>query len=547
MTGLSTRARVALLAGPALFLGLLYVYPVASIVGLGVRDGGRWNLGELADLVGDGSFRGVLGFTVGQAVLSTVVTLALGLPGAWVLARFDFRGRGLVRAAVTVPFVLPTVVVASAFLALAGPRGVFGSVVRLDGTVAAIVVAHAFFDYAIVVRVVGGVWARLDPRVEDAARALGATRAQVLRHITLPLLRPAIASAAVLVFLFTFTSFGVVQLLGGPEHATLEVEIARTTRQLLDLPRAAALAVVQLLTVAALLVVQTRLRDRARAGALALAPATTTARRPRTVGERTALVANLAVMAALLGAPLLVLIERSFHVGDGYGLTWWRALGSSARDSTLFVTPWAAVRTSLGYATVAAAVALAIGGAAAVAVAARTDRLGRAADTVLALPLGTSAVTVGFGFLVALDTPPLDLRGTWWIVPLAHALVGVPFVVRTLVPALRAVEPRLREAAATLGAPPGRVWREVDLPLVGRAVLVAGGFAFAVSLGEFGATTVLGRDDSPTVPLAIARFLGRPGEANFGQAMAMSVVLLVVTAVVVALADRGRVGDVGGF
>ncbi len=181
------------------------------------------------------------------------------------------------------------------------------------------------------------------------------------------------------------------------------------------------------------------------------------------------------------------------------------------------------------------------------AVAARTDRLGRAADTVLALPLGTSAVTVGFGFLVALDTPPLDLRGSWWIVPLAHALVGVPFVVRTLVPALRAVEPRLREAAATLGAPPGRVWREVDLPLVGRAVLVAGGFAFAVSLGEFGATTVLGRDDTPTVPLAIARFLGRPGEANFGQAMAMSVVLLAVTAIVVAVADRGRVGDVGAF
>jgi thiamine transport system permease protein len=538
---------VALLAVPALFLGVLYAYPVASIVGLGARDGGRWNLGELTELAGDASFRGVLGFTVGQAVLSTVVTLALGLPGAWVLARFDFPGRALVRGAVTVPFVLPTVVVASAFLALAGPRGVFDSVVRLDGTVAAIVVAHVFFDYAIVIRVVGGLWARLDPRVEDAARALGATRAQVLRHVTLPLLRPAIASAAVLVFLFTFTSFGVVQLLGGPEHATLEVEIARTTRQLLDLPRAAALAVVQLLTVAALLVVQARLRDRTRAAPLALAPAATTARRPRTAGERTALGANLAVMAALLGAPLLVLVERSFRVGDGYGLTWWDALGSSARGSTLFVTPWAAVRTSLGYAAVAAVIALLIGGAAAVAVAARTDRLGRAADTVLALPLGTSAVTVGFGFLVALDTPPLDLRGSWWIVPLAHALVGVPFVVRTLVPALRAVEPRLREAAATLGAPPGRVWREIDLPLVGRGVLVAGGFAFAVSLGEFGATTVLGRDDTPTVPLAIARFLGRPGEANFGQAMAMSVVLLVITAVVVALADRGRVGDVGGF
>jgi thiamine transport system permease protein len=182
-----------------------------------------------------------------------------------------------------------------------------------------------------------------------------------------------------------------------------------------------------------------------------------------------------------------------------------------------------------------------------VAVAARSDRLSRGADAILALPLGTSAVTVGLGFLVALDQPPLDLRGSTALVPLAHALVGVPFVVRVLVPVLRSIDPRLREAAGVLGAGPWRRLRDIDLLLAGRAVLGAAGFAFAISLGEFGATSVLARTDTPTVTVAIGRFLGRPGAANFGQAAAMSVVLLVLTAGAVALSQRGRVGDVGTF
>jgi thiamine transport system permease protein len=162
------------------------------------------------------------------------------------------------------------------------------------------------------------------------------------------------------------------------------------------------------------------------------------------------------------------------------------------------------------------------------------------------LPLGTSAVTIGFGFLVALDWP-VDLRTSRILIPLAHALVAVPFVVRTTVPAMRSIEPRLREAAGVLGAPPGRVWREVDLPIVSRAALVGAGFAFAVSLGEFGATAFIARPATPTIPIAIFRFLALPGEVNFGRAMAMSVVLMAVTAAVILTVDRFRAGGIGEF
>ena len=163
------------------------------------------------------------------------------------------------------------------------------------------------------------------------------------------------------------------------------------------------------------------------------------------------------------------------------------------------------------------------------------------------LPLSVSAVTLGFGFIVALDEPPLNLRTSPWLIPLAHTLVALPFVVRSLLPALRGMNPRWREAAATLGAPPWRVWFEVDLPIVGRAMLVGAAFAFTVSMGEFGATSLIARPERPTMPVAIERFLSQPGSLNQGQALAMSTLLMLVCVVAFVAIERFRVGEIGEF
>ncbi|MGH9247576.1 MAG: ABC transporter permease [Acidimicrobiales bacterium] len=538
--------RSALLVVPLAFLSVFFVYPVASIVLLGLRPDGEWSLDVFAHVLTRRSVLEVVWFTLWQATVSTALTLLVGMPGAYMLARFDFPGRRLIRAAIVVPFVLPTVVVATAFLGLIGPRGVLGEVANLQNTVWAILIAHAFFNYAVVVRSVGGLWSHLDPRIEEAARVLGASRWRTFREVTLPLLRPAVASAAAIVFLFTFTSFGVVLVLGGPTRATLEVEVVRATRDLLDLPLASVLAVLQLAAVLSVLVVYGRLQGRA--GFRQRLRAQTEVARPPRGGREWGLVgANLAVMAALLGAPVAVLVERSFRTAAGYGWGFYEALGTSRRGTILFVPPLEAVRNSVVFAVAATAIALVVGGMAATALAGRRGRRARWIDIVLMLPLGTSAVTVGFGFLIALDSPPLDLRASPLLIPIAHALVAMPFVVRILLPVLRSIDPRLREAAAVLGASPARVWREVDLPIVGRAALVAAGFAFAVSLGEFGATLLIARADLPTMPIAIFRFLGQPGALNFGQAMAMSTILAAVTATAVLLIERFRVGDFGEF
>ncbi|MFI6337277.1 ABC transporter permease [Streptomyces sp. NPDC050535] len=537
-------ARLGLMALPVAFFGVFFAYPVAAIVARGLKVDGVWQFGRIRDVLAQSDIRHVLWFTTWQALASTALTLLIALPGAYVFARFDFRGKQILRAVVTVPFVLPTVVVGTAFLALVGRGGLLDELwgVRLDTTVWAILLAHVFFNYAVVVRTVGGLWSQLDPRQEEAARMLGASRFAAWRKVTLPALSPAVAAAALMVFLFTFTSFGVVQILGGPTFSTLEVEIYRQTSEIFDLSTAAVLTIIQFVAVGAILAVHAR-TVRRRETALRLVPPEVTARRPSGAGQWALLAGVLATIAVLLVLPLGVLVQRSLDAPDfGY----YRALTSD--DSGIFlVAPIEAIGNSLEYALAATAIAVLIGGLAAAALTRRAGRLVRGFDALLMLPLGVSAVTVGFGFLIALDEPPLNLRSSWILVPLAQALVGVPFVVRTMLPVLRAVDGRLREAAAVLGASPWRVWREVDLPMVRRALLVAAGFAFAVSLGEFGATVFIARPDNPTLPVAVARLLGRAGDLNYGQAMALSTILMVVCAVALLLLERVRTDRTGEF
>lgn len=533
------------MAVPVAFFAVFFAYPVAAIVARGLHVDGVWRFGRLWDVLGQSDIRHVLWFTTWQALASTALTLLIALPGAYVFARFDFPGKQVLRAVVTVPFVLPTVVVGTAFLALVGRGGLLDELwgVRLDTTVWAILLAHVFFNYAVVVRTVGGLWAQLDPRQEEAARMLGASRWTAWRTVTLPALGPAVAAAALMVFLFTFTSFGVVQILGGPAFSTLEVEIYRQTSEIFDLSTAAVLTIVQFAAVGSILAVHA-CTVRRRESTLRLVDAAQTARRPRGAGQWALLAGVLAVIAVLLLLPLAVLVQRSL---DAPRFGYYRALTES--DGGVFlVAPIEAIGNSLQYAVVATLIAVLVGGLAAAALTRRdAGRFVRGFDALLMLPLGVSAVTVGFGFLISLDEPPLDLRSSWILVPLAQALVGVPFVVRTMLPVLRAVDDRLREAAAVLGASPWRVWREIDLPMVRRALLIAAGFAFAVSLGEFGATVFIARPDNPTLPVAVARLLGRAGDLNYGQAMALSTVLMVVCAVALLVLERLRTDRTGEF
>jgi thiamine transport system permease protein len=534
---------------PVAVLGVFFVLPVAGMVGRGFWPEGTFDPGAVADVLTRPRVHRVLWFTVWTASVATAASVALGLPAAYVLHRLRFRGRGLVRGLLLVPFVLPTVVVGVAFRQLlrdGGPLGALG----LDGTPAGIVTALVFFNVAVVIRTVGATWEGLDRRPAEAAASLGAGPVTVFRTVTLPALRPAVVSAASVVFLFCATAFGVVLTLGGSRYASVETEIYLLTTDLLDLPAAAALSVLQLVVVVALLVVAGRAR-RTPDGTTARSTAPAQPVRRRDLPQ-------LAVTAALLVAvatPVAALAVGSLRDRSGWTLDHYRALagrGGTDGDPTLVVPVLDALVNSLRVAVDATWMALLLGGLVAVVVTRRSRgrverRLRGALDGFFMLPLGVSAVTLGFGFLITLDSPPLDLRDSPLLVPLAQALVALPLVVRTLVPVLAGLDDRQRQAAASLGAGPLRAFATVDLPAVWRPLLAAAGFAFAVSLGEFGATSFLVRDEVPTLPVVIYRLIGRPGAADYGAALAASVVLATTTAVVMLAVERLRVPALGAW
>lgn len=549
-----SRSGYALYLLPLLFLGIFFLYPLLAIFDISLRPDGALDLSAFGRLIASDFYIETLLFTCYQAALSTALTLLLAAPCAFVFARYKFAGKSLLLSLATLPFVLPTVVVALAFASLTGKNGILNDLLRalfsletapiqLERTLAIIIIAHVFYNFAIALRIMTGYWASVGFATEEAARCLGAGAWSVWRDIRLPLIRPALLSAGILVFIFCFTSFGVVLILGGIRFATLEVQIYYQAVNIFNLPLAAALSIVQILSMLALMTVYTRQQRNLQ---LRLASSATIARSPRTVAEKLAVASCVALISLLLLSPLVALLARAVLAGGKFDLSNFTALAEKSRGSLLFIAPLEAIVNSLRFASLAMVAALLLGIIAASLIH-RRGRLARFWDPLFMLPLATSAVTLGFGFIVALDEPPLNLRASWLIIPISHTLVALPFVIRSVLPAMRAIPSSLGEAARVLGAKPHQKLMSIDAPLLGKSIAVGATFAFTVSMGEFGASLFVAQRESVTMPVVIYRLLGDPGLASYRQSLAMSVLLMLVCAGGFMLIERLRVAGAGEF
>lgn len=561
MTGwLSRRARVkfhgtwlfAVLPVAAFFL-LFYLAPLEAIISRSFAGAA----GQPIRSSDWGVLAGAVGFSFGQALLSTGLTALLGLPAAFVLYRTQFRGRDLLRTLTTIPFILPTVVVAAAINSMAGSRGwlnlilqsalgLAGPPIKISGTLAAIVIAHIFYNITIVIRMVGTAWSRLNPRLEQAAKTLGANPAQITSRVTLPVLLPAILSALLLVFLFDFTSYGVVLLLGGPGLETLEVEIYNQTMVFYNLQLAGILSGAQLLVCLTVIVLQAYFS----AKHIPLVPAAESSQYkfPQDFRGRLATLAVLIMLVFLILAPMFSLAASSFfrfEPGSGSGaaqlpaftLDYYRALGSNLTGDLFYIPPVRAILNSVAFALITAAASITIGVLFIFGLP-RKAAGRKLFDTMLMLPLGTSAVTIGLGYILFFNRPPFKWGSAWWLIPMAHTLVALPFVIRGISQAVNSLPDSYRQSAVVLGASGWqRLWL-VDLPLVKSSLASSAIFAFTISLGEFGATSMLYRPEYPTLPVAIFRFLSQPGGLNYGQAMAMSTVLMAACAIGVFIIEK---------
>jgi thiamine transport system permease protein len=546
MNARRTLALIGLALLPVGVLAIFFVLPVAGMIGRGFWPDGVFDPGAVAEVLTRPRVHRVLWFTVWTATAATALSLVLGLPAAYTLHRLRFPGRSVIRALLLVPFVLPTVVVGVAFRQLLRDDGALGFL-HLDGTPVAILAGLVFFNVAVVIRTVGAAWESLDRRPAEAAAALGAGPRQVFLTVTLPTLRPAIVSAASVVFLFCATAFGVVLTLGGTRYSSVETEIYLLTTDMLVLSAAAALSLLQLVVVVVLLAVAGRARATPDGSVARVVARASRVRR----SDLPQLALTLLLLVAI-ATPVLTLVVGSLRDDAGWTFANYRALSTVGDNEALLVPVTDALLNSLRTAIDATWMSLLLGVLVATVVTRRSRSRGErrvrgTLDGFFMLPLGVSAVTLGFGFLITLDRPPLDLRDSALLVPIAQALVALPLVVRTLVPVLGGIDDRQRQAAASLGAGPLRAVLTVDLPVVWKPLLAAAGFAFAVSLGEFGATSFLARDDYPTMPIVIFRLIGHPGALNYGMALAAAVVLAAVSAVVMLAVERLRVPALGAW
>lgn len=540
---------------PLTFLALAFFFPLSKILALTLSP---------STLTPENlrNTQYVVFFTLYQATLSTVLTLVIGLPSAVLFSRFDFRGKSLLRALTAVPFLLPTVVVASSYNSLLGLLSTFHSFLTSALHSASfplssftfhpspfilILLAHIFYNTTIVIRIVGAALSNLDPKLEQTARSLGADSLRVWLNVTLPLLRPSILAASLLVFLFDFTSFGVILLLGNSQFSTLETEIYFQAVRLFNLPLAALLSIIQLLCTLAVSILYSKYAVRRTQHP----PRPTPPLKPQTLKQKLFVFTLCSLLTVYFALPLASLPFRSFtrleadrgqrgEIQYGFTTDYYEELFINRRNSVFYVPPVQAILNSITYASATVIFSLLLGFPAAVALA-NPSRLEKILDPLIMLPLGSSAVMLGLGFIIS--------YGRWlaspWLVPFAHTLVALPFVIRALQPAIASIPQRLRQAASSLGASPLEVWMNVDFPILRRATLAAATFAFTISLGEFGATLLITRPEYPTIPVAIERFLSQPGGLNYGQAMAMATILMALTTASILLIEKFRLPNTG--
>jgi len=504
---------------PALALFLLFLlgallYPLARVFALGAGPG-------FFQVLSDPYYWGRLLWSLEYGLISATVVVLLAVPVAYGLG-YAFPGRALWVAFAGVPFVLPTIVVAAGFLALVGPRGLLG--VNLVGTPFVLVWASVFYNLGFAARILHGLLARAGGELEAAARTLGAGPFRAFLRVTLPVLLPGILAAGGLTFLYTFASFGVPLLLGGYRYATLEVEIYRLLAYELDFPRASALVLWQVLVLA---LVSLGYLWAARRMAGELAPG---APRPLSGPGRVLLAGLLWGGLFLLLLPALALLAASFQGPEGWGFgNYLRLL--RAEESYFAPSLGMALKNTLLFATASLLLALPAG----LFYALSARRGGFSVELLGLLPLFVSPVSLGVGYLLAYPV----LRAHAFILILAYATLGYPLFARALLPALRGLSEELLGAAATLGAGPWRRLLRVELPLVRPALLAGAALALASAIGEFGATMLLVRPEWATLTVAIYERLAKPGLANYGEAMAMSVVLMAASGLLFFAFARG--------
>jgi iron(III) transport system permease protein len=531
----------------------LVVYPLALVLLDGVHEPAGWTLRFVRLFLARPTEWQALWGSLWISVTSVVLAGAIGIPLAFLFARYDLPGGRLLGGLVALPAVLPPLVGVLAFLFLYGETGFVSLLVqrvlgltdppwRLQGA-GAILLVHAYSMYVYFYLFVRAALQSFDGSLLEAAASLGAGRWRTLRLVVLPQLRPALGGAALLTFMTSLASFSAPYIFGGG-FRVMPTQIVATRLNGDD-----RLAMVETISLTLLALASLWLFRGARTAAV---PAGRKGTGPARVsvhhrGARLALAALGWGLAAVLLLPHLTLLLVSL-VPLGTWTTEPLPPAYTLRNYvTLFQDPVRArpLANSLWLATAATTAAVAIALAGALLSVRRQARGGRIIETLLALPWAVPGTVFAIALATAFSVYApwagrVILVGTVWILPLAYLVRNLPITSRAILAGVRALDPSLDEAAATLGAGRARTLRRITVPLLKPALLAGAGLAFVTALGDFVTSIMLYTYDTRPISLEILSSLR---QADVGVAAAYGVVLMLVSAAVFAVgADRGGAG-----
>ncbi len=506
-----------------LFLLVFFYLPIISILVTGL------SLHNFSYILTDSYYQKIIYFTFKQALLSTVVTLLVGIPGAYIVSNYDFFGRRFFKSITMIPFVLPSILVVLSFVVLFGNKGILNSFlshvnlhVSFLYTWKAIILAHAFYNFPLVIRIVGASWERLSVHIEETARTLGAKGFFLFRKITFPLLLPSILTSAILTFIFCFTSFAIVLAFGGVRYTTMEVEIYYLLHRSNNFNLGCSLAILQIIFLISLMFLYSKF-----SGMYLKEEKITKFKQKKKLRfsfNNTPVYLYFLLVFFMIILPMAAVGYYSLTKFTGYETVfssyWYKMIFGGEYSPIIGSAALESIKNSLifGFCTVLLSLSMGIPAA-----------YLKKVEIFFLVPLIVSGVTLGLGILKL-----FPLSG-WWRIVLAHSLIAYPFVVRSVYIPLKKLDPSLLESALSLGASRVYAFFKIELPMIFSGIIVAASFAFAISVGELAATYLLYDGKYVTMPIFIYRFISA---RRFGGAAAMGVLLMIITGIVFVIIDR---------
>ncbi|MGC9780566.1 MAG: iron ABC transporter permease [Candidatus Heimdallarchaeota archaeon] len=524
--GKKTLTIVGLLT-PILLIALFLLFPVFSVLISSVVDDSGFTFSYLASVFADPFYYKLFAFTLSQAILSTAISLLIGIPIGYLFGKYEFKGRKFLLTIFTVPFVLPSVLVGMGFLGIFGEQNALGSQLFI------IVLAHAFYNIPLVVHYLSAYYQNFDREIIDAAKTSGSKGLHLFLRVYLPLFLPPILTASLLTFIFCFLSFGIIIIIGN--FRTLETQIFAEFRSG-ETNIAAALAVLQLLVILAIIIVYLfNIRKQTQEE-----KTMTTSSKPREkflIKQFFSKKANLLIAFAFIFgivleiAPLISILVRSFWDPQNsiFTLNNFKTIFLLETNNYVGVSIPRTLLNTLLFALGATLLATFL---AVITVAAlgrqRYQKRTISYELMTYIPISISSLTLSLGILQTFINSSFFSNYPWIFIIISQGLLGYPFVTRALLNGLSTIDPELIDSAKTLGANWFYKLKKIYLPLLLPAFVAGVAFAFGLSIGEFTTANFFYLNNSSIATLTVALYQLR-SVRQFGPSNAVGALLLIIS------------------